>query len=95
MVVVGSSYFVGDDANQNPKLPGYWFVNLHASYQLTKEVQIFALINNVFNQRYALFGTFFDPSDVSNVRLPVTLTNHRTEVFGPPLSVYAGVRVTF
>jgi iron complex outermembrane recepter protein len=95
MVVVGSRYLVGDDANQNPKLPGYWFVNLHASYQLTKEVQIFGLINNVFNQRYALFGTFFDPSDVANVRPAVMLTDQRTEVFGSPLSVYAGVRVTF
>jgi iron complex outermembrane recepter protein len=95
MAVVGSRYFVGDDANQNPKLPGYWFVNLHAAYQLTKEVQIFGLINNVFNQRYALFGTFFDPSNVANVGLPVTLTDQRTEVLGPPLSVYAGIRITF
>jgi iron complex outermembrane recepter protein len=95
MAIVGSRYFVGDDANQNPKLPGYWFVNLHASYQLTKEVQIFGLINNVFNQRYALFGTFFDPSNVANVGLPVTLTDQRTEVFGAPLSVYGGIRITF
>ena len=95
MVVVGSSYFVGDDANQNPKLPGYWFVNLHASYQLTKELQIFGLINNAFNQRYALYGTFFNPSDVANVGLPMTLTDHRTEVLGAPILVYAGIRVTF
>jgi iron complex outermembrane receptor protein len=95
MAIVGSRYFVGDDANQNPKLPGYWFVNLHASYQLTKEVQIFGLINNVFNQRNALFGTFFDPNDVANVGLPVALTDHRTEVLGPPLSVYGGIRITF
>jgi iron complex outermembrane receptor protein len=95
MVVVGSSYLVGDNANQNPKLPGYWTVNLHASYQLTKEVQIFGLINNAFNQRVALFGTFFDTSDVANVRPPITLTDPRTEVLGPPISVYAGIRVTF
>ena len=95
MAIVGSRYFVGDDANQNPKLPGYWFVNLHASYQLTKEVQIFGLINNAFNQRVALFGTFFGSSDVAKVGLPVTLTDQRTEVLGPPLSVYAGIRVTF
>lgn len=51
MAVVGSRYFVGDDANQNPKLPAYWLVNLHASYQLTNEVQIFGLINNAFDKR--------------------------------------------
>jgi iron complex outermembrane receptor protein len=93
MVVVGSRYFIGDDANQNPKLPGYWSVNLHASYQLTKEVQIFGLINNAFNQRVALFGTFFDTSDLAKAGL--TFTDARTEVLGPPLSVFAGIRVTF
>jgi iron complex outermembrane receptor protein len=95
MAVVGSRYLVGDDANQNPKLPGYWLVNLHASYQVTKEVQIFGLVNNLFNRRYALFGTFFDPQSVANVGLPIVLTNHRTEVLGPPLSIYGGIRITF
>jgi iron complex outermembrane receptor protein len=95
MAVVGSRYFVGDDANQNPKLPAYWLVNLHASYQLTKEVQIFGLINNVFDKRYSLFGTFFDPGDVANVGLPIVLTDHRTEVLGAPLAAYGGIRITF
>jgi iron complex outermembrane receptor protein len=95
LAVVGSRYLVGDDANQNPKLPGYWLVDLHASYQLSKELQIFGLINNLFNRRYALFGTYFDPQSVANAGLPVVLTDHRTEVLGPPLAVYAGIRVTF
>lgn len=95
MAVVGSRYFVGDDANQNPKLPGYWLVNLHASYQLTKEMQIFGLVNNLFNKRYALFGTFFNPQNVANVAPPILLTDHRTEVPGPPLAIYGGIRVTF
>jgi iron complex outermembrane receptor protein len=95
LAVVGSRYFVGDDANQNAKLPGYWLVNLHASYRLTKEVQIFALVNNLFNRRYALFGTYFDPQSVANVGLPIVLTDHRTEVLGPPFSIYGGIRITF
>ena len=68
---------------------------LFRSYQVTKNVQLFGFINNVFNKRYALFGTFFDPSDVANVKLPVVLTDHRTEVLGPPLAVYGGIRITF
>jgi iron complex outermembrane recepter protein len=95
MAVVGSRYLVGDDANQNPELPGYWLANLHASYQLTEKVQIFGLINNLFNKRYALFGTYFDPQDVANVALPTVLTDYRTEVLGPPLAIYGGIRVTF
>jgi iron complex outermembrane receptor protein len=96
MAVVGSRYFVGDDANQNPKLPGYWVVNLQTTYQLTKQIQLFGLINNLFNRRYALFGTFFDPTDVANVKgLPTVLTDPRTEVLGAPFAAYGGIRITF
>jgi iron complex outermembrane recepter protein len=94
-VVVGSRYFVGDDANQNKKLAGYWQVNLHASYQISKEVQIFALVNNLFDKRYALFGTYFEPQRVANAGLPTALTDPRTEVLGQPLSIYGGIRITF
>lgn len=94
-VAVGSRFFLGDDANQNKKLPGYWLLNLHASYQVTKEVQVFLLLNNVFDRRYALFGTFFDPTAAANVGLPIALTDHRSEVLGQPLSVYGGLRVAF
>ena len=94
-VAVGSRFFLGDDANQNTKLPGYWLVNLHASYQVTKEVQVFLLLNNAVRRRYALFGTYFNPQALANVGLPIVLTDHRSEVLGQPLSVYGGIRVTF
>ncbi len=94
-VVVGSRYFVGDDANQNKKLPGYWQVNLHASYQITEEVQIFGLVNNLFDKRYALFGTYFEPQGAANAGLPIALTDPRTEVLGQPLSIYGGIRIIF
>jgi iron complex outermembrane receptor protein len=94
-VVVGSRYFVGDDANQNSKLPAYWLVNLHALYQLTETLQLSLRINNLFDRRYALFGTYFDPQQVANVELPVVLSDHRTEVLGQPLSVYGGIRLQF
>ena len=94
-VAVGGRYFVGDDANQNKQLAGYWLVNLHATYHATKYVQLFGLINNLFNRRYALFGTYFDPQSVTNVGLPIVLSDHRTQVLGAPLSVYGGIRITF
>src|SRR5262249_31911924 len=40
VIWVSSQWFIGDDANQNPKLADYWVANLHGSYQLTKEWQI-------------------------------------------------------
>jgi iron complex outermembrane receptor protein len=95
IAAVGSRFFLGDDANQNKKLPGYWLLNLRTSYQLTKEVQLYLLLNNVLDKRYALFGTYFNPQSAANVGLPVVLTDHRSEVLGQPLSVYGGIRVTF
>jgi iron complex outermembrane receptor protein len=86
---------VGDEANQNDKLPAYWVANLHTSYQVTKNLQVFGLVNNLFDRKYALFGSYFSPEGVANAGLPITLTDQRTEVPGQPLSVYAGLRAKF
>jgi iron complex outermembrane recepter protein len=88
---VSSQWFVGDDANQNPKLADYWIANLHGSYQLTKELQIYGVINNLFNRKFATFGTFFDPQSVVNA-LANPPTDHRTVTPARPLSVYVGMR---
>ena len=91
LVAVGSQYYVGDDANQNPKLPAYSYVNLHSSYQVSKEVQVFGLVNNAFNQKFATYGTYFDPTSVQNA-IPTVLSDHRTVTPSQPLSLYVGLR---
>ncbi len=89
--VVGSQYLVGDQSNQNPKLPAYWVVNLHTSYQVSKHVELFGLVQNLFDRRYYTFGTFFDPNAIPFLGL----TDHRTLAPGMPLAAYAGLRATF
>src|SRR5207244_11745150 len=91
-VAVGSQYFIGDEANLNDKLPAYLYVNLATSYQVTKEVQVFALVNNLFDRKFATYGTYFDPSGLVNA-FPNPPTDHRTVTPAQPLSVYAGIRV--
>jgi iron complex outermembrane recepter protein len=34
-------------------LADYWVANLHGSYQLTKELQIYGFVNNLFNRKFA------------------------------------------
>ena len=92
VIWVSSQWFVGDDANQNPKLADYWVANLHGSYQLTKELQIYGFINNLFNRKFATYGTFFDPQSTVAVAIPNTLFDHRTVTPAQPLSVYVGMR---
>ena len=65
---IGSQYFVGDESNQYPKLPGYAVFNLHASYQIDKNFQIYARADNIFDNRYATYGTFFDTGSCSQLR---------------------------
>jgi iron complex outermembrane receptor protein len=89
--VVGSQYLVGDQANLNPKVPAYWVVNLHSSYQVSKNVELFGLVRNLFNQRYFTQGTFFQTSSFPYLNL----TDPRTFLPGMPLAVYAGIRGTF
>ena len=101
-VLVGAKYYVGDDANQNPELPFYYTLNAHASYQVTDHVQVFGLINNLTDNRYATYGTFFDPT-TSGGGVNATLAanaaaaspNVNAITVAQPLSVYGGVKVSF
>jgi iron complex outermembrane recepter protein len=89
---VGSQFATGDQSNQNPKVPAYAVVNLHGSYQVTKNVEIFGVVQNLFNQHYYTTGTFFDPTSVP---ASLGLSDRRMYVPGMPLAAYAGVRATF
>lgn len=103
-VLVGSQYFSGDYANQNPKLPAYYYVNLRATYQATDQFQIFGLINNATNNHYATYGTYYGV-DTTGGNVNQTLYYNSPANGGAgkaeavtvaqPISLYAGVKVTF
>jgi iron complex outermembrane receptor protein len=97
--VTGSQYLIHDDANQNPAVPAYWVVNLHSSYQVRKNVEVFALVNNLFNQRYYAAGTFFNTAGFNSNTFGganfLVLNDPRTFVPGMPLAAYTGVRAKF
>ena len=88
---IGSQWLVGDQANQNPKVPPYWTVNLHTSYQISKNVELFGLVKNLFNRHYYVYGTFFETNSFPYLNL----SDPRTFVPGMPFAVYAGARATF
>lgn len=90
---MGEPYYVGDDSNLNQKLPSYAAVNLHTSHEVTKNVTLFGVINNLFDKRYALFGTYFESGGTSKAGLPIELTDQRTQVPGQPFAIYGGIRV--
>jgi iron complex outermembrane recepter protein len=97
--VVGSQYLIHDDSNLNPKVPAYWVVNMHTSYHVTKNVEIFALVQNLFNQHFYSAGTFFNAAGFNNSTPGganlFTFNDPRTFAPGIPLAAYAGIKATF
>ena len=92
---VGSQYFVGDDSNQAQTAAPYAVFNLHASYQINKTFQIYARADNIFDNRYATYGTFFDtaPYPISPMaarRSPTTFGQS-----GAAARFLRGLRATF
>jgi outer membrane receptor protein involved in Fe transport len=93
---VGSQYFVGDESNQFAKLPSYAVFNLHASYQIDKTFQIYGRVDNIFDNRYASYGTFFDTTAVPNfANGGAPFTDPRSLSPARPLALYAGLKATF
>jgi len=91
LIVASGQYLRGDESNLNPMLPGYWVVNLTTTYQYSKNVELFGLVQNLFNKHYYTFGTFFDTTEVPFLGL----TDPRTLSPAAPLAVYAGLRAKF
>ncbi len=93
--VASGKYLVGDESNLNDTTGSYGVLNAHTSYQVTRSVQVFALLENVLNATYATFGTFSPVnSDTPLIQAPNS-TNTRSLSLAPPISAFGGLRVTF
>jgi iron complex outermembrane receptor protein len=91
VVAVGSQYLEGDVSNRNPKVPAYYVVNLHTSYEVTRNCELFARIQNLFDRHYYTSGTFFDADSVPSLHL----SDPRTVSPAQPLAAYAGARINW
>ena len=70
------------------------------SYDVTKNFQIYGLVNNLFDAHYGLFGNFFNleaPTSrgCGRARRPNFFTNPQTITPAAPLAAYGGVRIRF
>ncbi len=90
-LLASGQYLVGDASNQNAKLPGYGVVNLRTSYKVTDNIQVYGLVENLFDKRYSTFGTFFETDAISFLNV----TNPRSLNPASPLAAYGGLKVTF
>jgi iron complex outermembrane receptor protein len=90
-------YLRGDESNQNAPLSGYAVLNLHGSYKVTANIELFASISNLTGAKYATFGAYGDPTGVGAPGVPASGigVDNRFLAPGAPLAVYGGARVTF
>ena len=101
LVLATSSFYRGDESNQNPPLPGYHVVSLRTAYRINKQVELFANVQNVFDERYSTFGLFSDPTGVGAPGVPPdALSNgpgvdNRFQSPGMPRAYFGGIKIRF
>jgi iron complex outermembrane recepter protein len=93
LIVASSSYFFGDESNQNPQLPGYAVVDLYGSYAASERLRLFATIDNLFNSHYSTYGIYGDPTGIGAPGVPPDAVDSRFESPAAPFSIYGGVRL--
>ena len=93
-IAAAGQFLFGDEANLTSPTPPYFVLNLHTSYQVTRNLQLFGLIENAFNATYYTYGTFSPTSSVPIVEAPGA-TNPRSYSPAAPIAVTVGLRATF
>lgn len=90
---------VSDEEDLHSMLAGYTRVDLHTSYDITDNIQVYGLIKNLFNQKYGLYGTYFEAEDIGpevdeELGGP-GFEDSRTISPAMPFAAYGGVKVKF
>ena len=52
MVAASGQVIFGNENGALPQVPGYAVFGLHTSYQVGKQLQLYGLIQNIFDQRF-------------------------------------------
>jgi iron complex outermembrane receptor protein len=92
----GTIFARGDEDNQdvNGTVAGYFLIDLDTTYNITKQLQVFASITNLLNKRYASFAIlgendFSGPNHTFNGANPV---NEQFLGIGAPRGAWVGMR---
>jgi len=93
LVYESAQYFRGDEANRMAPLPGFAFLNLHTSYNVTRSLTWWLDLVNVTDTKYATFGVLGDPTRVGAPGVNDDNPDYRFESPGAPFSVFSGIRL--
>jgi iron complex outermembrane receptor protein len=101
LTLASSSFYRGDESNENPPLPGYHVVSLRTSYRISRQIQLFANVQNLFDERYSNFGLYSDPTGVGAPGVPpgadsnAAGVDNRFQSPAMPRALFGGVKLSF
>ncbi|MFM7083577.1 MAG: TonB-dependent receptor, partial [Hyphomicrobium sp.] len=106
LIAQSSQYFFGDESNNNKPLGGFARVDLHSSYDVSENIQVYGLIKNLFDTRYGLFGTYYDTGLVNDEGGLWSISPAQAAGYGElndarsitpaaPFAAYGGMRIKF
>ncbi len=90
-----NQYLRGDESNQLDTIDGYNMVNLRARYRFNDNLELFAVINNLFNDEFETFGLLGE--EPNEVEVPI-IEDLEVPIFlgaAPPRAGFLGVRYRF
>ena len=96
-----ASFYRGDESNQNPPLPGYHPISVRTAYQINRNLQLFANVQNLFDEHYSTYGLFSDPTGVGAAGVPPNTdsngagVDNRFQSPAMPRSYFGGIRASF
>ena len=81
-IAASGQYLFGDESNQAQKTSAYLVCNVNTAYQVTRNVQVFGQIENIFGARYETYGTFAPTDSVPIVQAPGAANAARADAWG-------------
>lgn len=85
----------GDESNQLAEIDGYSVVSFRARYQIAENFEIFARINNLFDEEFETFGLLGEEPGELEVPIIENLTVPRFLGAAAPRAGFLGVRYNF
>lgn len=95
IVANSDQHLRGDESNQLDSVDGYTLVNFRARYSFTDNLEMFAVVNNLFNREFETFGLLGE--EPNEVEVPI-IEDLEVPIFlgaAPPRAGFLGVRYRF
>ncbi len=89
-----SQILAGDEGNDNRPVPGYAVIDLRARLALTPAITLVGEVRNLFNHRYATFGTFSEIDEIHLAEAPGA-DDPRAYAPGAPRRAAVSVKLRF